>query len=191
MNKNYKNLKDEEIDCAYIIHKNEGRLFLLGRNGYYNKLIEDLFPKLCNIKIIIDGKVAIILVNNFNTDADEIIDKLILKGDQKSLQLFQNENKFFFINDDTFNNIVLDENFPTLNLLFCYQQISYIEKNCYLIERKNHLKKIENAIDSNDRFLLKQEGPKINEDLDSKIKSFVQNYENIKNGKSNKLCFML
>ena len=47
-NKVLKQEKSDEIDCAYIIHKNEGRLFLLGRNGYYNKLIEDIFPKLCN-----------------------------------------------------------------------------------------------------------------------------------------------
>ncbi len=191
MNKNYKHLKEDEIDCAYIIHKNEGRLFLLGRNGFYNKLIEDLFPKLCIKYIIIDGRVAIVLINNFNTDTDDIIDKLVLKGDQKSLQLFQNEHKFFLINDDILDNLGIEEDFPCLNLLFCYQQISHLGKNSYLMERKNHLKKAENSIDSNDNFLIKKEGPKINEELDNKIKTFVQNYENIKSGKSNKLCFML
>ena len=113
------------------------------------------------------------------------------KGDQKSLQTFHTQQKFFFVTDEIFTKIVLNEEFSSLNLHFCFQQFSFIEKNFYLIERNNYLKNIANFIDPNDTFLLRIEGPKISPDLDNKIKSFMENYDNKKNGKSNNLCFML
>jgi hypothetical protein len=191
LNKNFKPIKQEEIDCAYIIHKNEGRLFLLGRNGYYNKLVEDLFPKLCKLIIYKDGRVAFILFNNPGTETDEIMEKLVFKGDQKSLQIFQNEHKFFFNTDDIFQNEIVEDEFSSLNLHFCFQQVSNIEKNFYLMDRKNYVNNIANTIDQNEKYLIKSEGPKLSSEIEEKIVTFAENYENIKSGKSNKLCFML
>lgn len=122
--------------------------------------------------------------------SDEIMEKLIFKGDQKSLQIFQNENKFFFVNEEKFNVINLEEEFSSLNVRFCFQQFSFIEKNNYLVERKKYENLI-NANDDNDKFLIKAEGPKLSSENNNKIKSYIENLENIKSGKSNKLCFML
>jgi len=131
------------------------------------------------------------LINHPNADNEDIMDKLVLKGDQKSLQLFHDERKFFFVNDETFKNIVLEEEFHSLNLHFCFQQFSSLEKNFFLKDRQSYNKRLENVIDPNDAFLHKLEGPQVNKELEIKIKAFALNYDNIKNGKSNKLCFML
>lgn len=83
----------------FIVHKMEGRLFLVGRNGYYNKLYENLYQ-------LVKGN-FIFLLTHKKLDADdtlesnsEILNNLINKGDQKLLQNFKDENKIIFINDD-------------------------------------------------------------------------------------------
>jgi len=170
------------LDCAYIIHKNEGRLFLLGRNGYYNKLVEDLYPKLY-------GRLSFVLINNQNTENDEIMEKLVMKADQGSLKIFQNENKFFFVTEEIMKNLTLGHEISSFILQFCFQQFSCIEKNCYLVERMTYVSNKCNA-DSEDKYLIRTEGPQATSEVNSKIKSLVDNVENGKTG-SKLLCFML
>jgi len=50
---------------------------------------------------------------------------------------------------------------------------------------------IANFIDPTDKYLVRVEGPKIDIDIKSKITFFIENYDKIKNDKSNMICFML
>ena len=119
------------------------------------------------------------------------MEKLIYKGEQKSLHLFQKENKFFFVDHEILSNLIPNEKFFFHNLQFCYQQFSVLDKNLYMINRNDYMINLNNLIDHNDRYLIKTDGPEINSDIDCKIKYFLDNYDKIKNGKSNNLCFML
>ncbi len=82
-----------------ILHKMEGRLFLVGRNGFYNKLYDELYQ-------LVKGNFFFLLnYKKLNSDDSldgqtEIISNLITKGDQQQLQNFKEENKIIFINDE-------------------------------------------------------------------------------------------
>ena len=42
-----------DLDCLVIIHKVELRLFLLGRNGLYNDIIDSLYEKTSKFFLLI------------------------------------------------------------------------------------------------------------------------------------------
>lgn len=135
---------------------------------------------------------AFVLFNSPGTETQDIMDSLVFKGDQKSLQLFQNENKFFFTTEELFSNKEsFGDRFSNLNLEFCFQTVSNIEKNIYLMDRRNYTQNIANTVDPNESYLIKKEGPKTSKEVDERVRTFSENYESIKSGKSNKLCFML
>jgi hypothetical protein len=77
----------------------EGRLFLLGRNGYYNKLYENLYQ-------LVKGNFFFLLTHKkLNSDDSlecnsDILDNLINKGDQKLLKMFKDEKKIIFLNEE-------------------------------------------------------------------------------------------
>ena len=76
----FSSYKKKQFDITFIIHKIEGRVFLLGNNGYYNKIIEVL-----NLKLIINGG-------------------------EKELKSFYDKNKIMFLdNYDLENNIKKNE----------------------------------------------------------------------------------
>jgi hypothetical protein len=79
----------------------EGRIFLLGRNGFYNKICEE--KKLKNTIFFL------LLFKDISPDFTEdegmkIIHTLINKGDQKDLELYLKDNKIICINDDDLEN---------------------------------------------------------------------------------------
>ena len=81
-------------DITFIVHKIEGRAFLLGKNGFYNKVVEVLKKKN-------NHNIYFILV--IKEDDDKIrkamIEDLINKGGQKELDYYYKNNRIVFIND--------------------------------------------------------------------------------------------
>ena len=81
-------------DITFIVHKIEGRVFLLGKNGFYNKVVEVLKKKN-------NHNIYFILV--IKGDDDKIrkamIEDLINKGGQKDLDYYYKNNRIVFIND--------------------------------------------------------------------------------------------
>ena len=81
-------------DITFIVHKIEGRVFLLGKNGFYNKVVEVLKKKN-------NHNIYFILV--IKEDDDKIrkamIEDLINKGGQKDLDYYYKNNRIVFIND--------------------------------------------------------------------------------------------
>lgn len=98
------------LDIIFIIHKVEGRLFLLGRNGFYNKVCEQMNSK-SNIyfillyKNIYNYKCNLEDYNNIEVSLpcqfqSESIDNLINKGDQIELQRYKDQNKIICLDDE-------------------------------------------------------------------------------------------
>ena len=81
-------------DITFIVHKIEGRVFLLGKNGFYNKVVDVLKKKN-------NHNIYFILV--IKEDDDKIrkamIEDLINKGGQKDLDYYYKNNRIVFIND--------------------------------------------------------------------------------------------
>jgi hypothetical protein len=92
----------------------EGRAFILGRNGLYNKIIE--FLKKNNIYKIF----FVFLFKNENEEKMKItIENLFKKGDQKELELFKLNNQIFYINEEILSEKYIKKlNFYLGNLLF-------------------------------------------------------------------------
>jgi hypothetical protein len=106
----------EHYDQVFVFHKIEGRTFLLGRNGFYNKFTEELFHKCC-------GRMYFCLIFTCQNDEEkrQALDDLINKGDQNELLQFKNENKILFFNEETFEEDFLEhEVFKKRNLCFTY-----------------------------------------------------------------------
>lgn len=72
----------------------EGRAFILGRNGFYNRLIE-ILKKNFNYQIYF----VLLFKNETEDEMKSIIDNLIHKGDQKELEFFSQNNLIIYIND--------------------------------------------------------------------------------------------
>lgn len=85
-----------------IVHKIEGRVFLLGKNGFYNTVINE-FNKKHNQNIYF-----ILLFKEIEEKCTEeyyngMIDDLINKGDQGDLKSFKEANRIICINDLAFD----------------------------------------------------------------------------------------
>jgi hypothetical protein len=120
------NFKSEEnFDFVFIFHKIEGRTFLLGRNGFYNKLKEKLYKKCF-------GRVYFCLIFKFQSDEEKFqaLDELIIKGDQNELLEFKDENKILFFNEEDFEEELLKcEVFKLSNLYRNFTRMSEIRDN--------------------------------------------------------------
>jgi hypothetical protein len=101
------------VSILIIIHKVEGRLFLLGRNGFYNKVCQEfenilkgsIFFYLLYKNIFLDYEQDSLeedYSNEFQFQTQSI-NNLIEKGDQKELKVFQEQNKILCLDDDLFD----------------------------------------------------------------------------------------
>ena len=97
--------KKSQNDINVIIHKVEGRLFLLGKNGYYNTLINNLNTKYHH-------NVYFVLVikeledDNKEESFTQILNDLICKGGQERLGYYREHNKIMCVNDFNLENDV-------------------------------------------------------------------------------------
>jgi hypothetical protein len=111
-----------------------------------------------------------------------IIDNLINKGDQKSLQIFKDENKIVFIDDEASEEDINNYNFYFLELFyrrFCYQNEEILSRRNSNVSgnidnNKNHFNPWHNStvnILNEEQILIEQLIEKIsNCDFDSKNK---------------------
>ena len=84
----------KRFDIIFIIHKIEGRIFLLGKNGYYNNVIKTLKKRFTN------NIFFILLVNEKdNKKNKKMIEELIEKGCEEELKTFFKNNRIIFINN--------------------------------------------------------------------------------------------
>ena len=104
--------KKKEFDFTFIIHKMEGRIFLLGKNGYFNSVENCLLKKQ-------NSNLFFLLVSNEvdKNENDKIIQELINKGGEEDLEKYYKNDRILFLdnydidediekNKDWFINIV-------------------------------------------------------------------------------------
>jgi hypothetical protein len=86
--------KKKEFDFTFIIHKMEGRIFLLGKNGYFNAVEECLLKKN-------NSNLFFILVSNEvdKNENNKIIEELINKGGEEGLQKYYQNDRIIFLDN--------------------------------------------------------------------------------------------
>ena len=86
--------KKKEFDFTFIIHKMEGRIFLLGKNGYFNSVENCLLKKQ-------NSNLYFILVSNEvdKNENNKIIEELINKGGEEGLQKYYQNDRIIFLDN--------------------------------------------------------------------------------------------
>ena len=86
--------KKKEFDFTFIIHKMEGRIFLLGKNGYFNAVEECLLKKN-------NSNLFFILVSNEvdKNENNKIIEELIDKGGEEGLEKYYKNDRILFLDN--------------------------------------------------------------------------------------------
>ena len=86
--------KKKEFDFTFIIHKMEGRNFLLGKNGYFNSVENCLLKKQ-------NSNLFFILVSNEvdKKENNKIIEELINKGGEEGLDKYYKNDRIIFLDN--------------------------------------------------------------------------------------------
>ncbi len=86
--------KKKEFDFTFIIHKMEGRIFLLGKNGYFNSVENCLLKKQ-------NSNLFFILVSNEvdKKENNKIIEELINKGGEEGLDKYYKNDRIIFLDN--------------------------------------------------------------------------------------------
>ena len=86
--------KKKEFDFTFIIHKMEGRIFLLGKNGYFNSVENCLLKKQ-------NSNLFFLLVSNEvdKNENDKIIQELINKGGEEDLEKYYKNDRILFLDN--------------------------------------------------------------------------------------------
>ena len=134
--------KKKEFDFTFIIHKMEGRIFLLGKNGYFNAMEECLLKKN-------NSNLFFILVSNEvdKNENNKIIEELIDKGGEEGLEKYYKNDRILFLdnyeikddiekNKDWFINII-NNVFGNSNRDFNKDKY-YVksDKNVYVLDKR-------------------------------------------------------
>ena len=134
--------KKKEFDFTFIIHKMEGRIFLLGKNGYFNAVEECLLKKN-------NSNLFFILISNEvdKNENNKIIEELIDKGGEEGLEKYYKNDRILFLdnyeikddiekNKDWFINII-NNVFGNSNRDFNKDKY-YVksDKNVYVLDKR-------------------------------------------------------
>jgi hypothetical protein len=141
--------KKKEFDFTFIIHKMEGRIFLLGKNGYFNAVENCLIKKQ-------NSNLFFILISN---EVDEnqnrkIIEELIYQGGEERLEkYYKNERLLFLDNYQIKEDIIKKKDwfFNKIKQIYGNDGHEHIKDNYYIkCERNIYVvdkRKIDNVIE--------------------------------------------
>ena len=91
--------KKKEFDFTFVIHKMEGRIFLLGKNGYFNA-VENCLAQKQNLNLFF-----ILVSNEINDDENnKIIEELIFEGGEERLEKYYKKDKIIFLDNYNIEN---------------------------------------------------------------------------------------
>ena len=134
--------KKKEFDFTFIIHKMEGRIFLLGKNGYFNSVENCLLKKQ-------NSNLYFVLVSNEvdKKQNNKIIEELINKGGEEGLEKYYQNDRIIFLdnygvkedvekNKEWFVNII--NNIYGNNIRDFNKDKYYVksDKNVYLLDKR-------------------------------------------------------
>ena len=138
----------KEFDFTFILHKMEGRIFLLGKNGYFNS-VENCMLKKQNSNIFF------VLISN-EVDEDEnrkIIEELIEQGGQERLEKYYKNNRIIFLDNYELKEDLYKKKDWFLNKIKqIYGNDHHDNKNDYYIKTERNIyvidkRKIDNMIE--------------------------------------------
>ena len=138
----------KEFDFTFILHKMEGRIFLLGKNGYFNS-VENCMLKKQNSNIFF------VLISN-EVDEDEnrkIIEELIEQGGQERLEKYYKNNRIIFLDNYELKEDLYKKKDWFLNKIKqIYGNNHHDNKNDYYIKTERNIyvidkRKIDNMIE--------------------------------------------
>ena len=86
--------KKKEFDFTFVIHKMEGRIFLLGKNGYFNEVENCLIKKE-------NSNLFFILITNEIDDKENtrVIEELIYQGGEEELEKYYKNDRIIFLDN--------------------------------------------------------------------------------------------
>ena len=149
--------KKNQFDFTFVVHKMEGRIFLLGNNGYFNGVENCLMKKQ-------NSNLYFILISNEVDEREnrKIIEELIYKGGEERLEKYYkndriifldnyeiqkdiNDKKEWFINkiQDIFGNKKFNKYFNDNNINNTDKYYVQNERNLYIVDKR----KIDNMIE--------------------------------------------
>jgi len=178
-------LKEENLkldsDVYFIVHKMEGRAFILGRNGFYNKAIDILKKNDCYQVYFV-----FIFKNETEEEMKTCLDNLIQKGDQKELEYYMNNNQIIYINESYLGNKEKNEKllFFLSNSLFMnficlksFENIKLLDNGSVNVRSISAEKSlvVENIKDNNDDNIISNKD-KINDDANN-FSAFYYKYK--------------
>lgn len=133
--------KKKEFDFTFIIHKMEGRIFLLGKNGYFNSL-ENCLTQKQNLNLFF-----ILISNEINDDENnKIIEELIYEGGEERLEKYYKKDKIIFLDNYNIESDIKNKKEWFIN------KIKQIYENGNSNENKNrHYIKGEKIMNINDK----------------------------------------
>ena len=140
--------KKNQFDFTFVIHKMEGRIFLLGNNGYFNAVENCLIKKQ-------NSNLFFVLLSNEVDDNEnkKIIEELIYKGGEERLEKYYKNDRIIFIDNyeikqdinkkkewfiDKIKDIYGNENNNNINKYYIQS-----ERNAYVVDKR----KIDNMIE--------------------------------------------
>ena len=141
--------KKKEFDFTFIIHKMEGRIFLLGQNGYFNAVESCLIKKQ-------NSNLYFILVSNEINDVknNQIIEELIYEGGEERLQNYYKNDRIIFLDNYNLKGDITKKKEWFLNKIkeiYGNEDIDVHKKRYYIQTDKNiyimDKRKIDNMIE--------------------------------------------
>ena len=143
--------KKNQFDITFVIHKMEGRIFLLGNNGYFNG-VEN-----CLIKKENSNLYFILLSNEIDENENKkIIEELIDKGGEERLEKYYKNDRIIFLDNYELQKDINDKKQWFLNkikdIYESNKNINENNKNKYYIKSERNIyvadkRKIDNMIE--------------------------------------------
>ena len=133
--------KKNQFDFTFIIHKMEGRVFLLGNNGYFNAVENCLIKKQ-------NSNLFFILISNEvdERENNKIIEELIYEGGEERLEKYYKNDRIIFIDNYEIKvdiNKKKDWFIDKINNIYGNEQNYYYkkyyiqcDKNSYIVDKK-------------------------------------------------------
>ena len=140
--------KKSQFDFTFIIHKMEGRIFLLGNNGYFNAVENCLIKKL-------NSNLFFILISNEIDEKEnkKIIEELIYKGGEERLEKYYKNDRIIFLDNYEIKNDINKKKEWFLNKIKdIFENDNNYNKNQYYIKTDRNIyiadkRKIDNMIE--------------------------------------------
>ena len=147
----------KNFDIIIIIHKIEGRIFLLGNNGYYNNVIKTLKSHFQNNIFFV-----LLVKEDNNLKNKKMIEELIEKGGEEDLKPFYENERIIFINNYNYKEGILNSKDFWIKIIHNNYLLKPVKKEFFENESKEAYNNDKLIIDQMANYLINKEDNFIN-----------------------------